>query len=78
MLHRIFGTVTNDTLLAIPLFVFMGVMLEKSRMAEDLMEVAGRLAGGLRGGLGIGLVLVGVPMGATIGIIGATVVTLRC
>lgn len=78
MLHRIFGTVTNDTLLAIPLFVFMGVMLEKSRMAEDLMEVAGRLAGGLRGGFGIGLVPVGVPMGATIGIIGATVVTLRC
>jgi tripartite ATP-independent transporter DctM subunit len=74
--HRIFGTVTNYTLLAIPLFVFMGVMLEKSRMAEDLMEVVGRLAGGLRGGLGIGLVLVGVLMGATTGIVGATVVTL--
>jgi tripartite ATP-independent transporter DctM subunit len=54
----------------------MGVMLEKSRMAEDLMEVVGRLAGGLRGGLGIGLVLVGVLMGATTGIVGATVVTL--
>ena len=74
--HRIFGTVTNYTLLAIPLFVFMGVMLERSRMAEDLMEVVGRLAGGLRGGLGIGLVLVGVLMGATTGIVGATVVTL--
>jgi len=73
---RIFGTVTNYTLLAIPLFVFMGVMLERSRMAEDLMEVVGRLAGGLRGGLGIGLVLVGVLMGATTGIVGATVVTL--
>ncbi|MFN3448715.1 MAG: TRAP transporter large permease subunit [Roseococcus sp.] len=73
---RIFGVVTNYTLLAIPLFVFMGVMLEKSRMAEDLMEVVGRLAGGLRGGLGIGLVLVGVLMGATTGIVGATVVTL--
>jgi tripartite ATP-independent transporter DctM subunit len=73
---RVFGVVTNYTLLAIPLFVFMGVMLEKSRMAEDLMEVVGRLAGGLRGGLGIGLVLVGVLMGATTGIVGATVVTL--
>jgi tripartite ATP-independent transporter DctM subunit len=73
---RIFGVVTNYTLLAIPLFVFMGVMLEKSRLAEDLMEVVGRLAGDLRGGLGIGIVLVGVLMGATTGIVGATVVTL--
>jgi tripartite ATP-independent transporter DctM subunit len=74
--HRIFGVVTNYTLLAIPLFVFMGVMLEKSRMAEDLMDVVGRLAGNLRGGLGLGIVLVGVLMGATTGIVGATVVTL--
>lgn len=73
---RIFGVVTNYTLLAIPLFVFMGVMLEKSRLAEDLMEVVGRLAGERRGGLGIGIVLVGVLMGATTGIVGATVVTL--
>lgn len=73
---RIFGVVTNYTLLAIPLFVFMGVMLEKSRLAEDLMEVVGRLAGEMRGGLGIGIVLVGVLMGATTGIVGATVVTL--
>jgi tripartite ATP-independent transporter DctM subunit len=73
---RIFGVVTNYTLLAIPLFVFMGVMLEKSRLAEDLMEVVGRLAGELRGGLGIGIVVVGVLMGATTGIVGATVVTL--
>src|SRR5688572_18484658 len=73
---RIYGVVTNYTLLAIPLFVFMGVMLEKSRLAEELMDVIGYLAGALRGGLGIGIVLVGVLMGATTGIVGATVVTL--
>jgi tripartite ATP-independent transporter DctM subunit len=74
--NRIFGSVTNYTLLAIPLFVFMGVMLEKSRLAEDLMEVVGHLAGNLRGGLGVGIILVGIVMGATTGIVGATVVTL--
>lgn len=74
--HRIFGVVTNGTLLAIPLFVFMGVMLEKSRLAEELMDVIGLAAGSLKGGLGIGIVLVGVLMGATTGIVGATVVTL--
>jgi tripartite ATP-independent transporter DctM subunit len=73
---RIFGVVTNQTLLAIPLFVFMGMMLEKSKLAEDLMDVIGHLAGSLRGGLGIGIVLVGVLLGATTGIVGATVVTL--
>ncbi len=73
---RIFGVVTNSTLLAIPLFVFMGMMLEKSKLAEDLMDVIGHLAGSLRGGLGIGIVLVGVLLGATTGIVGATVVTL--
>jgi tripartite ATP-independent transporter DctM subunit len=73
---RIFGVVTNSTLLAIPLFVFMGMMLERSRLAEDLMDVIGLAAGALRGGLGIGIVLVGVLMGATTGIVGATVVTL--
>jgi tripartite ATP-independent transporter DctM subunit len=74
--HRIFGVVTNATLLAIPLFVFMGVMLEKSRLAEELMDVIGHAAGSLRGGLGIGIIVVGVLMGATTGIVGATVVTL--
>ena len=73
---RIFGVVTNSTLLAIPLFVFMGMMLERSRLAEDLMDVIGLAAGSLRGGLGIGIILVGVLMGATTGIVGATVVTL--
>ncbi|MBB6306174.1 TRAP transporter large permease [Xanthobacter tagetidis] len=73
---RIYGVVTNYTLLAIPLFVFMGVMLEKSRLAEDLMEVVSHLAGSVRGGIGVGIILVGVIMGATTGIVGATVVTL--
>jgi tripartite ATP-independent transporter DctM subunit len=62
--------------LAIPLFVFMGVMLEKSKLAEELMDVIGLAAGKLRGGLGIGIIAVGVLMGATTGIVGATVVTL--
>src|SRR5215204_5426479 len=74
--NRIFGVVTNYTLIAMPLFVFMGMMLEKSRLAEDLMEVIAHAAGGLRGGMGIGIVLVGVLMGATTGIVGATIVTL--
>lgn len=74
--HRLFGVITNYSLLAVPLFVFMGVMLEKSKLAEDLMRVVGHLAGDLRGGLGIGIVAVGVLMGATTGIVGATVVTL--
>jgi len=74
--HRLFGVVTNSTLLAIPLFVFMGMMLEKSKLAEDLMDVIGHIAGSLKGGLGVGIVVVGVLMGATTGIVGATVVTL--
>jgi tripartite ATP-independent transporter DctM subunit len=74
--NRIFGVVTNYTLIAMPLFVFMGVMLEKSKLAEDLMEVIGHAAGNLRGGLGVGIIVVGVLMGATTGIVGATVVTL--
>lgn len=73
---RIFGAVTNSTLLAIPLFVFMGMMLERSKLAEELMDVIGHMAGALRGGLGIGIILVGVLLGATTGIVGATVVTL--
>jgi len=73
---RIFGVTANYTLIAIPLFVFMGVALEKSKIADDLMDVIGHLAGGLRGGMGIGIILVGVLMGATTGIVGATIVTL--
>ncbi len=73
---RIFGVVDNQTLMAIPLFVFMGVMLERSRMAEDLLDIIGHAAGGLRGGMGLAIILVGVLMGASTGIVGATVVTL--
>ena len=73
---RIYGVVSNYQWLAIPLFVFMGVMLEKSRLAEDLLDVVGHLAGGLRGGMALGIIGVGVPMGATTGIVGATVITL--
>ncbi len=73
---RIYGVVANYQWLAIPLFVFMGVMLEKSRLADDLLDVVGHLAGGLRGGMALGIIGVGVLMGASTGIVGATVVTL--
>jgi tripartite ATP-independent transporter DctM subunit len=73
---RVFGVVTNYTLMAIPLFVFMGVMLEKSRLAEELLDVIGHLFGKLRGGMAIAIVLVGVLLGAATGIVGATIVTL--
>lgn len=74
--HRIYGVVSNYTLMAIPLFVFMGVMLEKSKIAEELIEVVGYLAGGLKGGMALAIVVVGVVLGASTGIVGATVVTL--
>lgn len=73
---RIYGVVSNYQWLAIPLFVFMGVMLEKSKLAEDLLDVIGHLAGNLKGGMALGIIGVGVLMGATTGIVGATVVTL--
>lgn len=73
---RIFGTVSNSTLLAIPLFVYMGVMIDKSRIAEEMLDVFGHLARGLNGGMGLAIVLVGVLLGASTGIVGATVVTL--
>ncbi|PJJ86300.1 tripartite ATP-independent transporter DctM subunit [Brevirhabdus pacifica] len=73
---RVFGVVTNYTLLALPLFIFMGIMLEKSRIAEDLIEVIGLAMGGLRGGMALAIILVGVLMGAASGVVGATVVTM--
>ncbi len=73
---RIYGVITKYEFLAIPLFVYMGVMLEKSRVAEDMLEVIGHLSGSLRGGMAIALIVVGVLMGASTGIVGATVVTL--
>ncbi|MGH1446982.1 MAG: TRAP transporter large permease [Cognatishimia sp.] len=74
--HRIYGVITKYEFIAIPLFVFMGVALEKSRIAEDLLTVIGYAMGGLRGGLGIAIVLCGVLLGAATGIVGATIVTL--
>lgn len=74
--HRIYGVVSNYTLMAIPLFVFMGVMLEKSKIAEELIDVVGYLAGGLKGGMALAIVVVGVVLGASTGIVGATVATL--
>lgn len=73
---RMYGVATNYTLLAVPLFVFMGVMLEKSHIAEDMLDVMGHLAGRVNGGMGVAIILVGVMMGAATGIVGATVVTL--
>jgi tripartite ATP-independent transporter DctM subunit len=74
--QRIFGVVSNDVLIAIPLFVFMGVMLERSHVAEDLLETMGRLFGSLTGGLAIAVVIVGVLLAAAKGIVGATTVTM--
>ena len=74
--QRIFGVMTNDVLLAIPLFIFMGVMLEQSRIAEDLLERMGRLFGSLRGGLGFSVVIVGALLAASTGMVGATAVTM--
>ena len=73
---RIWGIMTNFTLLAVPLFVFMGVILEKSGLAEELLETMSRLFGQLRGGMGISIVLVGALLAATTGVVGATVVTM--
>ncbi len=73
---RIYGIMTNPVLLAVPLFIFMGVMLEQSRIAEDLLERMGRLFGSWRGGLAISAVLVGGLLAASTGIVGATAVTM--
>ncbi len=74
--NRLYGTMVNTTLIAVPLFVFMGVMLEKSRLAEDLLGNMSKLCGSLRGGLGMSVVLVGMLLAASTGIVGATVVTM--
>ena len=74
--ERIFGIMTNDVLLAIPLFIFMGVMLERSRIAEELLETMGRLFGALPGGLGLSVIVVGVLLAAAKGVVGATTVTM--
>jgi len=76
MPNRLFGIMSNDTLLAVPLFVFMGVTLERARIADSLLENLGALFGGLRGGLGIAVMVVGMLLAASTGIVGATVVTM--
>lgn len=74
--NRLYGIMTNETLVAVPLFVFMGVTLERARIAEDLLETLAALFGALRGGLGISVMLVGMLLAASTGIVGATVVTM--
>ena len=73
---RLFGTISNSTLIAVPLFILMGIILEKSRVAEELLENMAKVFGGLRGGLGISVVIVGMLLAASTGIVGATVVTM--
>ena len=74
--ERIYGVMTNDVLLALPMFIFMGVMLERAGVAENLLERMGRLFGSLRGGLGYSVVIVGALLAASTGIVGATAVTM--
>lgn len=74
--ERIFGIMRNQTLIAIPLFIFMGVMLERSKISEELLETMGMLFGKIRGGLGISVCIVGALLAASTGIVGATVVTM--
>jgi len=73
---RLFGIMTNETLIAVPLFIFMGITLERSKIAEDLLETLSSLFGSYRGGLGLAVILVGMLLAASTGIVGATVVTM--
>ena len=74
--NRLYGIETNETLIAVPLFVFMGVMLERCKVAENLLDTMAMLFGPLRGGLGISVTVVGMLLAASTGIVGATVVTM--
>ena len=74
--NRVFGIMNNETLVAVPLFVFMGVTLERARIAEELLDTLSLMFGALRGGLGISVTLVGMLLAASTGIVGATVVTM--
>ncbi len=73
---RVFGIMQNDTLLAIPFFTLMGIVLERSRMAEDLLETVGQVFGPIRGGVGIAVVLVGALLAATTGVVAASVISM--
>ena len=74
--NRLFGIMNNETLMAVPLFVFMGITLEKAKIAEELLEDLSKLFGQFRGGLGISVTVVGMLLAASTGIVGATVVTM--
>jgi len=74
--QQIFGRMTNPVLIAVPLFVFMGIMLERSKVAEEMLDTMGALFGRLRGGLGISVICVGALLASSTGIVGATVVTM--
>jgi tripartite ATP-independent transporter DctM subunit len=73
---RVFGVMNNETLIAVPLFVFMGLVLERARIADDLLDTLGQLFGRVRGGLAVSVVVVGALLAASTGIVGATVVTM--
>ena len=73
---RVFGIMQNDTLLAIPFFTFMGIILERSRMAEDLLETVAQVFGPVRGGLAVAVVLVGALLAATTGVVAAAVISM--
>ncbi|HEX5785912.1 MAG TPA: TRAP transporter large permease subunit [Burkholderiaceae bacterium] len=73
---RVFGIMQNDTLLAIPFFTFMGIILERSRMAEDLLETVGQVFGPVRGGLAVAVILVGALLAATTGVVAAAVISM--
>ena len=76
LVSRYVGAMVNEVLVAVPLFVFMGVMLERSRIAEQLLVTMAQLFGSLRGGLGLSVIMVGALLAASTGIVGATVVTM--
>ena len=73
---RIYGTMSNFVLIAVPLFIYMGIMLEKSGLAENLLDTMSLLFGRLKGGLAISVVIVGAMLAASTGIVGATVITM--
>ena len=74
--ERVFGIMSNETLLAIPFFTFMGLILERSRMAEDLLDTIGQLFGTVRGGLAYAVIFVGALMAATTGVVAAAVISM--
>src|SRR5690606_59815 len=74
--NRLYGIINNDLLLAVPLFVFMGTVLERAKIAEELLETMSKIFGNMRAGLGISVVVVGALLAASTGIVGATVVTM--